>query len=33
MTGFDERDCYDPVCDFKNVRRVGLAVVMNGQQN
>jgi hypothetical protein len=27
--GFDQRDCCDPVSDFKNLRRVGLAAVLS----
>jgi len=33
LAGFDERDCCDPVFDFKNVRRVGIAMVLPGRHN
>ena len=33
LTGFNKRDYCDPVQDYKNVRRVGLAVVMTGGNN
>jgi hypothetical protein len=31
LAGFDERDCCDPVHDFRNVRRVGLLSVISGK--
>ena len=31
LAGFNKRDSCDPVQDYKNVRRVGLAVVMSGE--
>jgi hypothetical protein len=31
LPGFDKRDCCDPVNDFKDVKRVGLAIVMRGR--
>ena len=31
LPGFDKRDCCDPVFDFKNLKRVGLPVVMTGR--
>ena len=32
LAGFDERDCCDPVYDFKNVKRVGLPLVSRNRK-
>ena len=33
LPGFDERDCCDPVAGFKNIKRVGLPIVMSMKRN